>query len=333
MPGIRFDDSAAAYVVLAAMALFFAVANGFILYRHLTWASRVRRLLEQEGFTVRQMERRWLTKGPFSDLRRPGTRHHKEWLVRVAAVDREHRPRAGWVRWRRKWPWEAADTWAVQWDEGPLSGLWGDAPAARKRGLSTTVFMALVLPPALVGMVLGVNFLVRNFQWQQPRTALAPQQTAGAAAPTSGVSTPAVYEIRCRGSGRDAFRIEQLSAGKEPGKEVPAVLMSLHFIPSAAAAGVDGAGLTPGSCSWLDRPLNSLEPRVIRFEVRGITTTDRPDTILPEPGSFPDEEYFSDAERYWSFNVFNFNAGFLQTTSHTRWIPPSGPGRASGAER
>jgi len=161
MPGITFDDSAL-YVVLPVMAFFFAVANGFVLHRHLTWAPRVRRLLEAEGFHVRDMERRWLTRGPFPDMRPPGVKHHKEWLVRVVAEDRERRPRAGWVRWHRKWPWEAADTWAVRWDEGPSSELWGAAPPARKRGLSTAVFVALVLPPALAGAGMGVYLLVRG---------------------------------------------------------------------------------------------------------------------------------------------------------------------------
>jgi len=329
MPGIRFDDSAAAYVVLAAMALFFVVANGLIVYRHLGWASRVRRLLEQEGFHVRQMERRWLTRGPFPDMRPPGSSHHKEWLVRVVADDRELRPRAGWIRWHRKWPWEAADTWAVHWDEGPWSGQWGDAPAARKRGLSTAMFLTLVLPPALAGLAIGVYLLVRGIPDYQPRNQLAPQQTAGAPASTSGVSTAAVYEIRCRG-GSDVFRVEQLSAGPkpEPGGQGRVVLLSLKFLAGPWAAG-GAEGLIPGTCAWLDRPLNELEPRVIRFEAPAIRT---PGPTLPVRGSFPDDDDLRDPTLYWSFFVFNTNQGYLAATSHRRWTPPQEP-QLSGAQR
>jgi hypothetical protein len=39
---------------------------------------------------------------------------------------------------------------------------------------------------------------------------------------------------------------------------------------------------------------------------------------VPAPGTVPDAEYLSDPTHYWSFQVFNFNAGFLQAT---------GPGR------
>jgi hypothetical protein len=326
MPGMRFADSAAAYVVLAAMAIFFVVANGFILYRHLTWASRVRRRLEHEGFQVRHLERRWLTRGPFPDLRSPGLQHHKEWLVRAVAVDREHRPRAGWIRWRRKWPWEAADTWAVRWDEGPSSEVWGDAPAARKRGLSTAAFMALILPPALAGLGMGVYLLMRSLPERGQQHDTAAQQTASAPAPTSGVSPAAGYEIRCRG-GDGAFRLQQLPGGRPPeaGGEAGVALMSLEFIASPLAAGPDAAGLIPGTCAWIDRPLNADEPRSIRFEAPATDTTAASRGVSPAPGLSPDVNHLKDPAKYWSFVAYNTNQGFLQATSHRRWDPPAPP--------
>ena len=332
MPGIRLDDSAAAYVLLAAIALFFVVANGFIWYRHLTWASRVRRLLEHEGFHVRRMERRWLTRGPFPDMQPPGLKHHKEWLVRVVGVDREHRPRAGWVRWHRKWPWEAADRWAVRWDEGPSSEVWGDEPVARKRGLSTAVFMGLILPPALAGLGMGVYLLTRSVQERGQQTAAAPQQTASAPAPTSGAST-AGYEIRCRG-GDGAFRLQQLSGGPRPeaGGQVWVALMSLEFHASPLAAGPDAAGLIPGTCAWIDRPLNDREPRSIRFEAPATHTTSASPGISPTPGLSPDVSHLKDPAKYWSFFAYNTNQGFLQATSYRPWDPPAPlpPDRTSG---
>jgi hypothetical protein len=328
MAGMRFDDSAAAFVVLAAMALFFVVANGFILHRHLTWAPRVRRLLEQDGFHVRHLERRWLTRGPFPDMRPPGLKHHKEWLVRVVAEDRELRPRAGWVRWHRKWPWEAADKWAVRWDEEPWSGQPADARSARKPGLSTAVFMALILLPALAGLGLGAYLLGRGIDQPQPRNPSALQQAASAPAPTPtpGFSTGAGYEIRCRG-GDGAFRLQQLSGGPRSGAggQVWVAQMSLEFRASPLAAGPDGAGLIPGTCAWIDRPLNDLEPRSIRFEAPATHSTSVPHSTFPTPGLSPDVNHLKDLSTYWSFFAYNTNQGFLQATSHRRWDPPAPP--------
>jgi hypothetical protein len=141
-------------IMSSGIGLFFAgviaVLCCWSLSTHFIWASRIRRLLDQEGFRVRHLERRWLTRGPFPDLKRAGTKGHTEWLVRVVAEDREHRPRAGWVRWRRKWPWEAVDTWAVHWDEAP----WNAAASARASGLSTRVFFTLLLIATAVMMVI-----------------------------------------------------------------------------------------------------------------------------------------------------------------------------------
>lgn len=315
-----------AYVFLGVVGLLLLAAIATNLYwgisTHLTWATRVRRLLEREGFTVRRMERRWFTKGPFQDMRLPGSKHHKEWLIRLVAVDREHRPRAGWGRWRRALPWEAADRWAVQWDEAPWTGAWDGTGDPEKRGLSSRVFIPLVLVPSLAGMVAGVSLLVRGFEWNRPAsTSAAPDQTSpvSAGGATAQVQ-PDGYEIRCRG-GEGTFRLQQLSGGprSEATGEVWVALMSLEFRAGPLAAGVDASGLAPGTCAWIDRPLNDLEPRSIRFEAPAIHTTTIPHTIFPAPGLSPDAEYLRDSSRYWSFFVFNTNQGFLQATRHGPW--------------
>jgi hypothetical protein len=305
---LGFRIAPGAFVVLVAIVL--AIVVPWSISVHFTWSSRVRRLLEHEGFIVREMERRWLTRGPFPDLRPPGLKHHKEWLVRVVVEDRAHLPRTGWVRWRRKWPWEAADTWAVRWDEASAHG-----PAGRRPGLSTVVFMALVLPPALAGLVAAAYLLGRSIQ--QPQGAEEPRQTTG---------EPVVYEIRCRG-GEGVFRLRQRSGGlqTEATGQVWVAQMSLDFRASPRAAGADAAGLEPGTCSWIDRPLNELEPRSIRFEAPAIHTTSVPHAILPEPGRSPDDNDLRDPVKYWSFFVFNTNQGFLQATSYRRWNSATRP--------
>jgi hypothetical protein len=47
----------------------------------------LREMLERQGLRVREMKCRWLTRGPFPDLRRPGLKHGKEYLLRVVALD------------------------------------------------------------------------------------------------------------------------------------------------------------------------------------------------------------------------------------------------------
>ncbi len=314
-------DGVPGFIALAVVGLLFVGAIGFNLYwsisGELIWASRVRGLLEREGFTVRHMERRWFTRGPFPDLKPPGTKFHKEWLVRLVAVDREHRPRAGWLRWHRRRRWEAADKWAVQWDDVPWLGAWD---AAKTKGWSSRVFFPVVLVPAVAGAIAGITLLVLGFKEQREARATlsARQQSGGVSAPAPEVSRQgAHYELRCRGGNRDAFQIEELTAGtrREPDKEVLVVLMSLRFTASVAAAGADGAGLGPGTCSWIDRPLNEQEPRVIRFEAPGMRMTDPPHPIRAAPGSFPDKE-LGDPTRYWSFQAFNFGAGHFWPPSY-----------------
>jgi hypothetical protein len=107
----------------------------------------------------------------------------------------------------------------------------------------------------------------------------------------------------------------------ERGVEVWRVLLSLEFKASPFAAGTDARGLTPGTCAWIDRPLNDAEPRVIRFETVALVTGPQPNDLRPLPGSFADHEHLRDATRYWSFFVFNTNQGFLQATRHGPWNP------------
>jgi hypothetical protein len=306
-------------ILLGAFGLAFLAAIVFSLYwaisSEIVWASRVRRLLEQDGFNVQHMERRWFTRGPFPDLRLPGMKFQKAWLVRIAGRDRELRPRSGWPRWKRRWPWERADTWAVRWDDVPWSGQW-DGPDAQKKGLSSRVFLPLVHGVSALGAIAGIFLVVQYIKDHREAEADRNRGQIDAVLATSS-GTPArpdTYELRCRGGYRGAFQIETVSTRTDPARQDPVVLMSLQFIPSPTAAGADGSGLMPGSCAWLDRSLHASEPRVIRFEAAGVRTSDSSAPIRPAPGALPDDALLGDATRYWSFQVFNTNTGFLQAT-------------------
>jgi hypothetical protein len=150
-------------LTFAALSIFVV---GWTVYGDLTWRSRVRQRLEHDGFRVRHMERRWLTRGPFSDMRLPGAKGGTESLIRVVAENRDGQLRAGWVRfprwpgWAPKLPWDVA-RYEVRWDEAPLSSEL-DIKRECKTGLSSVVFMLLILPPALAGM-LGALYLLTSW--------------------------------------------------------------------------------------------------------------------------------------------------------------------------
>jgi hypothetical protein len=161
-------ETISSYIVLTAVVVLFGALAVLRISRlvanELTWASRIRQLLEREGFTVQRMERRWLTRGPFPDLRRPGTRNFREYLVRVIALDREHRRVAGWVRWQPPWPWTKHEQWAVQWDAEPwTAGV--DGPTTN-RGLSSRVFLPVVIGLSVLGAVAGIWILARGLLFQ-----------------------------------------------------------------------------------------------------------------------------------------------------------------------
>jgi hypothetical protein len=306
-----------------AFAVLAAVLMALALYRtvsgHVSWAPRLRRLLERDGFSVRRMERRWLTRGPFPDMRPPGAKHSSEWLIRVVAEDREHQPRSGWVRWRRRWPWETQDRWAVSWDATADPHL--EAP--RMQGVSSAVFFSfLFLAIAVVLTAIIRSGAVPRFRVQGAQPASSQQARQDSAVASADAAQPAVYELRCRGGG-GAYRVEQLGTDQvqQGNIYVWTVTLSLKFEPAPRAAGLDGRGLDPGTCSWIDRPLNDLEPREIRCSAPAIRTTGVPHEVFPEPGTFPNEREFEDSLFYWSFFVFNTNNGFLEATKHNRWTP------------
>lgn len=100
------------------------------------------------------------------------------------------------------------------------------------------------------------------------------------------------YELRCRGRG-GAFAIDPIDANT----------VSLRFTASPRAAGATNAGLDPGTCSWVDRAINSAEPLQIHFAAdssRAAFVAQR----LNDPGN------------YWAFFVFNTNQGYFEAKSH-----------------
>jgi hypothetical protein len=132
-----------AWIFLAAFALVIVVLWGWTIYRVIDGRRELRAALARDGFKVQELELRWLTRGPFSDMRLPGSQNASgQYLYRVTAEDRGGRRHTGWIRWRMPWPWQPADPWTLKWD---------DEPWRKSKGLSSVQFYAIVLvPPAIV---------------------------------------------------------------------------------------------------------------------------------------------------------------------------------------
>lgn len=133
----------------------FWVLTGAIVVASLTLSTwRLRRLarardelaleLERQGFRGAHLRLRWLTRGPFPDMRLPGTRHATEHLFRVVARDTAGFIRTGWIRWKGRWPGQAANRWTLRWDDG----------RAVARGIPTGAFAGMLAAGMAVVLVL-----------------------------------------------------------------------------------------------------------------------------------------------------------------------------------
>jgi hypothetical protein len=153
-----------------------------------------------------------------------------------------------------------------------------------------------------------------------------PAQTIWDAAnrPHSGV-----YELRCRGGA--GFEYRNLGFKRSPGGDT-LVAVALVFAANPKAAGLKGEGLEPGSCAWLDRPLNAAEPREVRFIASGaaplatgpIDTT--PEAAERDRDVHSIAAYLKDPKHHWSFTAFNTNQGYFDAVTHGSWRN-SGPQR------
>lgn len=113
---------------------------------------------------------------------------------------------------------------------------------------------------------------------------------------------PDTSEIRCRGPIGNS-QIEDWDTN--PNTKSNTLLFS--FIPSSGAAGAEGRGLTPGTCSWIDRPFARDEPRDIRYIINDFREQVEHINHLKQQNS------------YWSFFVVNTNPHYFEAKMHQRW--------------
>jgi hypothetical protein len=123
-------------VVFGGIAI--AVGPGFVLYRVARFRARLRQELAAQGYAVRALNARWLTRGSFPDLAPSGVgrKMKREYLFRVLAEDRGGIARSGWVRWRVPLWWHREEEWVLKWD---------DTLEHAAKGVPSLLFYAMVL--------------------------------------------------------------------------------------------------------------------------------------------------------------------------------------------
>lgn len=107
------------------------------------------------------------------------------------------------------------------------------------------------------------------------------------------------FPLNCRGGER--MVVDTL--GPLPDNPIR-VRLSLTFAPSRRAAGWNGEGLEPGTCGWIDRPVNGAEPRQVRFAPAGDDSA---------------YQLTRDTSVYWSLLAYNTDSGHFQGVGYRHW--------------
>ena len=107
------------------------------------------------------------------------------------------------------------------------------------------------------------------------------------------------FPLNCRGGAGLVFEIVG------PPADTGTRRLSLTFAASPAAAGPEGQGLQPGTCAWVDRPVNDGEPRQVRQTIRIADSTLR--------------HMVRDSGVYWSFLAHNSDSGHFTGVGYRYW--------------
>lgn len=101
--------------------------------------------------------------------------------------------------------------------------------------------------------------------------------------------------------------------------------LGLFFNKSNRAAGQIGKSLSPGTCAWVDRPLNAKEPDIIAQNIRPgyvyqVTFNNRRDVMSfkPETNIYAWVNDVRDPSKFWTFYAYNTNQGELLATKSYR---------------
>ena len=90
------------------------------------------------------------------------------------------------------------------------------------------------------------------------------------------------------------------------------VRLSLTFTASVAAVGLEGQGLEPGTCGWVERPFGEREPRRVHVSIHASDTTPRRSVL--------------DSGVYWGFLAYPTDSGHIGVAGYRHWHASSPPG-------
>jgi hypothetical protein len=131
-----------AFAAVAALSL-----RVFASRRTLRVRAELERWLRQRGFEPQRMERRWLTRGPFPDVRPAGVKH-SGLLFHIRGRDHGGAPACGWLWLPPGWQWASTEHWRLHLDQSSDS---------KPGGIGTPLFaLVLVAAAAVVLVIVGV---------------------------------------------------------------------------------------------------------------------------------------------------------------------------------
>jgi hypothetical protein len=126
-----------------------------------------------------------------------------------------------------------------------------------------------------------------------------PAQAALQAAPLPPLPQGA-FPLNCRGGA--GLVLETFGPPADSGTRAR---LSLTFAANSRAAGPEGEGLKPGTCAWVDRPVNDEEPRQVRVTIGSADSTLR--------------RTITDSGVYWSFLAHNSDSGHFTGAGFRYW--------------
>ena len=95
------------------------------------------------------------------------------------------------------------------------------------------------------------------------------------------------------------------------------VRLSLVFPASAREVGLEGQGLEPGQCGWVERRFGEREPRRILLSIAASDTTPQRSMI--------------DSGIYWGFLAYPTDSGHITVVGYRHWHASSPPLRSDAS--
>ena len=139
--------------LIVAVALVIAVCvRVYASSRSIRAPAEIERWLRQRGLELQRMERRWLTRGPFADIRPAGV-EHSGLLFYLRAQDHAGAPVTGWLWLPPGWQLMSPERWRLHMNAGS---------ASPPGGVGTPLFTLMLLAAAAVVLAAISAIVLQN---------------------------------------------------------------------------------------------------------------------------------------------------------------------------